>query len=483
MSSSARFLTAIDASQFLPGERTNYSASWFAMVEKLVDFSAVTAAVIVADVLYRTIEPKRAVTYAPSTVLLSASGLALLFVFLLERHSGYRPCVSLLAIRETERVLRVTLQSLAMVLAAVYFSVAHISRLAMALTLILVPLFVTFEKWEIRHLVRRVPSKRHGGRRALILGTGNAARRIYTALVRSPSFDINPVAFITKSNLNVPSTIFECDYQREHSAPVLSGPVNSVLLRQLRASVLIITESSLSQESILQLVREASGVGVVSYFATGDFLEPGYWLDYTEVDGIMLAHVSRGSNRLFYEFAKRMLDLTVAIIALVLFGPLGVLLALIIKVTSPGPVLFRQERVGRQGQLFAMYKFRSMYVDAPRYSYSPTAGADPRITPIGRLLRRTSLDEIPQLINVLLGHMSVVGPRPEMPFIVEQYTPSQQQRLAVKPGITGLWQISADRAFLIHENVEYDLYYGRHRSLFMDFAVILHTFLRLAHGV
>jgi lipopolysaccharide/colanic/teichoic acid biosynthesis glycosyltransferase len=124
-----------------------------------------------------------------------------------------------------------------------------------------------------------------------------------------------------------------------------------------------------------------------------------------------------------------------------------------------------------------------MYRDAPTYGYSPRAGEDPRITGIGRFLRRTSLDELPQLINVFRGQMSLVGPRPEMPFIVQQYTAWQRQRLAVKPGITGLWQLSADRAFLIHENMEYDLYYTRHRSLFMDVAILLHTFLFAARGV
>jgi lipopolysaccharide/colanic/teichoic acid biosynthesis glycosyltransferase len=108
-----------------------------------------------------------------------------------------------------------------------------------------------------------------------------------------------------------------------------------------------------------------------------------------------------------------------------------------------------------------------MYCDAPKYSYSPGAGDDPRVTSIGRFLRHTGLDELPQLINVVLGQMSLVGPRPEMPFIVEQYTPLQRRRLAVKPGMTGLWQISADRAFLIHENPEYDLYYITNNPRFL----------------
>ncbi len=461
MSSPARFLSAVDASQFIANERSSQVVTWFALAERVVDVSAVIAAVLVADAVYRAFEPNSAVSYPPYSVFLCASGLALLFVFLLERHGGYRPCVSLLAIRETERILRVTLQSLAIAMIAAYFSLAHISAPALGLILVLVPLFVIFEKWEIRHLLRKLQGNGHGTRRAVILGTGNAARRIYTALIRSPWFGVEPVAFVEENHESPSGEIFECAYRREHSAPVLSGPLCPEMFRQLRASVLVIADSSLIRESMLQKVSMASSAGVASYVATGDILEPGYWLDYAELDGIMLAHISRGAARLLYDFGKRLLDLAVATIAVTLFAPLAAVLALLVKFTSRGPVFFSQERVGRQGQLFTMYKFRSMYVEAPEYGYSPTAGRDPRITPVGRLLRRTSLDEIPQLINVVLGQMSLVGPRPEMPFIVEQYTPLQQQRLAVKPGITGLWQISADRGFLIHQNLEYDLYYFR----------------------
>jgi lipopolysaccharide/colanic/teichoic acid biosynthesis glycosyltransferase len=139
--------------------------------------------------------------------------------------------------------------------------------------------------------------------------------------------------------------------------------------------------------------------------------------------------------------------------------------------------------VGKDGRIFSMLKLRSMFVNASSYEFSPTEDKDPRITPIGRFLRRTSLDELPQIWNVLLGHMSLVGPRPEMPFITEQYSPVSRKRLKVKPGMTGLWQLSADRAFLIHENIEYDLYYVRHRSLFMDVAIMLHTLAFAGRGV
>jgi lipopolysaccharide/colanic/teichoic acid biosynthesis glycosyltransferase len=141
-----------------------------------------------------------------------------------------------------------------------------------------------------------------------------------------------------------------------------------------------------------------------------------------------------------------------------------------------------QKRVGRNGEAFDMYKFRTMVPSAPRYNLSPTRSSDPRITGLGRFLRRTSLDELPQLLNVFLGNMSLVGPRPEMPFIVERYNAQQRRRLQLTPGITGLWQISADRAFPIHENIEYDLYYMKNRTFFMDLAILIHTLLYAGGG-
>jgi lipopolysaccharide/colanic/teichoic acid biosynthesis glycosyltransferase len=166
-----------------------------------------------------------------------------------------------------------------------------------------------------------------------------------------------------------------------------------------------------------------------------------------------------------------------------LAAPLFVLLAVLIKIDSEGPVFFRQERIGRDGKPFLMYKFRTMRSTAAPYEYSPQQSTDPRITNLGKFLRRTSLDELPQLFNVLQGTMSLVGPRPEMPFIVEQYAQHHRHRLEVKPGLTGLWQLSGDRAFLIHENIEYDLYYIRHRNFFMDLAILLHTSIFAMRGI
>jgi lipopolysaccharide/colanic/teichoic acid biosynthesis glycosyltransferase len=167
----------------------------------------------------------------------------------------------------------------------------------------------------------------------------------------------------------------------------------------------------------------------------------------------------------------------------VIGSPLFLFLATLIKLDSKGPALFRQERVGLSRRRFKMFKFRTMYTEVPAYAHSPRESDDRRITRLGRFLRRTSLDELPQLLNVLRGDMSLVGPRPEMPFIVETYTERHAQRLQVKPGITGLWQLSGDRNYLIHENMEYDLYYIQHRNFFMDLAILLHTTIFAMRGI
>src|SRR5262249_21156010 len=149
----------------------------------------------------------------------------------------------------------------------------------------------------------------------------------------------------------------------------------------------------------------AAAAGIDTYYVRKDFSEPGFWIDHAEFDGITLAHFSRGKTRIAGDVVKRAIDLTVSVILLLVFVPLFVLIAVLVKKTSPGPVLFRQERVGKDGRPFSICKFRTMYCDAKQYSYSPGAGDDPRITRVGRWLRRTSVDELPQLVNVLLGHM------------------------------------------------------------------------------
>jgi lipopolysaccharide/colanic/teichoic acid biosynthesis glycosyltransferase len=180
---------------------------------------------------------------------------------------------------------------------------------------------------------------------------------------------------------------------------------------------------------------------------------------------------------------KRVCDVIGSLFFLFLLLPLFVSVAILIKLDSPGPILFRHYRIGKDGKRFLLWKFRSMRTDVPEYEASPRSAVDSRITRIGRLLRRLSVDEMPQLMNVLKGDMSLVGPRPEMPFIVARYHSAHRERLVARPGITGLWQISPARAFPIHENLQYDLHYIRNQNLVLDCAIILRTITAVFRGV
>ncbi len=188
--------------------------------------------------------------------------------------------------------------------------------------------------------------------------------------------------------------------------------------------------------------------------------------------------------------AKRALDLAIAGLGLVVLSPLMLILAVWIKVDSRGPILYHGERVGKDGELFCMYKFRTMVVQADRLGPPVTYREDPRVTTVGRFLRRTKLDELPQLINVLKGEMSLVGPRPEDPSYVAYYTDKQRQVLRVKPGVTGPTQLEyRNEASMIHgatadeeylakimpAKLELDLHYVHNRSLALDLKMLWQT--------
>ena len=172
--------------------------------------------------------------------------------------------------------------------------------------------------------------------------------------------------------------------------------------------------------------------------------------------------------------AKRVLDIVVSGALVLGLSPLLLLVTYLIRRDSAGPALFKQERVGKDGRIFLMYKFRSMYVTNPKYAVKPN-DTDPSVTRVGRFLRPTKIDELPQLFNVLRGEMSLVGPRPEMPFLVAQYGDRERARLTVTPGVTGLWQISPARHRPIHENVRYDLEYIERRSFWLDLRILYRT--------
>jgi lipopolysaccharide/colanic/teichoic acid biosynthesis glycosyltransferase len=192
---------------------------------------------------------------------------------------------------------------------------------------------------------------------------------------------------------------------------------------------------------------------------------------------------------------KRLFDLIVALVSLIVLVPLFLIVGFLIKLDSPGPIFYKGDRIGKDGVLFKIYKFRTMVVNADRMGAALTQDGDPRVTRVGRILRKWKIDEIPQLLNVLSGEMSVVGPRPESPNYVEHYTPEQRQVLQVKPGMTGLTQVRFRHeetllsrctnieeeyiAKIMPHKLALDLKYIEDQSMLLDVQLIIQTLLCL----
>lgn len=195
----------------------------------------------------------------------------------------------------------------------------------------------------------------------------------------------------------------------------------------------------------------------------------------------------------FQRFGKRLMDLALASVGILFLWPVMLVVAIIIKLEDNGPILYSSARVGENGRIFFMHKFRSMVVNADKLQHVVSQtdengrllfkyANDPRITRIGRFIRRTSIDELPQLLNVLKGEMSLVGPRPELPWLVESYEPWQRKRFAVPQGITGWWQVNGRSENPMHLHTDQDLYYVQNYSLWLDIQILWRTISVVLRG-
>jgi len=209
-----------------------------------------------------------------------------------------------------------------------------------------------------------------------------------------------------------------------------------------------------------------------------------------EIDGVPLVEVNYNSRNWYLNFSKRVIDIVLTSIGLIIISPFLLLIAAIIKSTSKGPIVFKQIRIGKDGKPFEFYKFRSMYINNKSAEHeqfvkdfiSGNVGSetkkiqhDPRITPIGRFIRKTSIDEFPQLFNVLKGQMSLVGPRPCLPYEYEQYKDWHKTRFMIRPGCTGVWQVSGRSKVTFEEMVIMDYYYIHNTSPWLDLKLIIRT--------
>ena len=388
---------------------------------------------------------------------------------------------NLIQIRETEAILRSAVLSQFAFFCVNMLLGRHLPAWAYVLSLAAMASSMSVMRGVITRLLRRIHKAGYGADAVVIYGHSETTNHLASAMLRSPSCGLHPVAMIHNNSLKAADRMFRSSDGFCKSIPVSNGPLTSAKLNSFQCSLLILAAPHLSQDEIATTADIARECGApVAVLSTA--LESEDPLEQIEIDGLHLVTGMRTVFAWHSDLLKRAMDVTIALFLIVLGFPVFLLIALCIKLDSRGPVLFVQKRVGRNGELFSIFKFRSMHVNSPMYEASPIEPTDPRITRVGRLLRRTGLDETAQLLNVLLGHMSLVGPRPEMPFLVERHIRRHRPRLQATPGITGLWQLSTDRAYPIHQNTHYDLFYIRNRTCCMDVAILLHTLLYAMRG-
>lgn len=330
------------------------------------------------------------------------------------------------------------------------------------------------------HLIRR---------RVLIVGAGESGKLVAASIVTDKKYGLELVGFVD-------------DYveagRKVFGSYIVLGNTDEVkeVANIYNVNEIIICVSTTTHEQLIQLVEKCKSsskiVQVYSdlYEIVSSKIQVERYVDFPMV------RVGRFQFDDSYNLIKRTLDIAGSFLGLLLLSPFYFAVSLAIKLDSPGPVLFRQVRLGKDGRKFTFYKFRTMFVDADDKMHraylkklikngkeAPDGGKkgvfkivdDPRVTRVGKFLRRTSLDEFPQLINVLKGDMSLVGPRPCLPYELEEYNPWHKERMRVLPGITGLWQVSGRSSVNFDDMVVLDLYYIENMSPWFDMQIMLRT--------
>lgn len=331
------------------------------------------------------------------------------------------------------------------------------------------------ERTAVHWRQRRLRLEGVGQKATLIVGAGHVGSRVARRLLKHPEFGLRPIGFVDKQPL--------ADFEERVHLPVLGSSYDlEGMIEEFNIDVVLVAFSTAPHHVMLDIVRMCQAKNVEVLVVPRLFETVCTAVEFDRLLGIPIIGMRPVSFRGVSWRVKRAFDLIVATSALILLSPLLLVIAAAIRLESKGPVLFGQERVGRDGTFLKMYKFRTMIVDAEAL-LSQVAGLneaeghlfkirkDPRITRVGRHLRRWSLDELPQLLNVLTGDMSLVGPRPSLPREVEEYGREDLRRLKGKPGLTGLSQISGRSDLTFEEMVELDRYYLENWSLGLDLRI------------
>lgn len=382
--------------------------------------------------------------------------------------------------RECQRVLRAALNLAGAAAIVAYFAHLPVGRTFIA---IVIPLGALLQMM-IRFVVRRgVYTRRRRGEwtsAILAVGTSESVAHLVEATHRNPYAGLVVVGACVEDA--------EPNSEIVPGVPVL-GDVQSAatIAEQVCADIVAVAGSGLGPRRIRELSWELEGTGRNMVMAPGLTEIAGPRIHMSPVEGLPLMWVEQPQFTGFARLVKRGMDVFGSGLMLLLGAPFLALIWLAIRLTSSGPPIYRSTRAGLNGESMTVYKFRSMYLEADArkddlLEINESEGGvlfklrdDPRVTPVGRFLRKFSLDELPQLANVLLGTMSLVGPRPPLLDEVERYHPHAHRRLLVKPGMTGLWQVSGRSDLSWDETIRLDLYYVENWSLSFDIAIIIRT--------
>ncbi|MBN1663704.1 MAG: sugar transferase [Deltaproteobacteria bacterium] len=364
-----------------------------------------------------------------------------------------------------------------------FFSERHmVGRLFIIYILILEAGFLLIFHYLLRSLLKYIRSHGYNHRQIVILGRNERALQILREIENSPDLGIHIIGFVDSDNKKYEQDSAFAKY------PFIGGinDMETILRQYVVDEVFILLPIRSFYKEIEEIIAICEMVGIEVKISTDIFnlrLFKSTISFYGNVSVIDLFTSPKMNAPLM---VKRLFDMAVSATGLLLLLPFFVVIMLLIKVTSSGPAFFKQQRVGYNGRLFYLYKFRTMVenaealkndlmkdneMDGPVFKMTN----DPRITTIGRFLRNTSIDELPQLINVLTGDMSLVGPRPPLPAEVKQYDLPSLRRLSMKPGITGIWQVSGRNAISFEKWMELDREYIDQWSLLLDFKILLKT--------
>ena len=331
----------------------------------------------------------------------------------------------------------------------------------------------------VSSLVRRIHSG-GGGFNTLLIGGSDKAVEIYNEMNQLPKSVNRFVGFV---NLN------GVDRYLEDSLLYL-GHANNLenVLRDYDIEEVIIALESVEHDKLKSLISRIEGSNVVIKILPDMYDILAGSVKMTNIFGALLIEVNEESMPFWQQAVKRFLDIVLSLIAIIILLPVYLILAILVKLSSPGPIFFTQERIGLNGKPFKIIKYRTMYMNSEKNGPQLSSSNDPRITPIGRFLRKTRLDEFPQFMNVLIGDMSLVGPRPERQFYIDQIVTIEPQYLhltKVRPGITSWGQVKygyAENVEQMLQRMKFDLLYMKNRTLALDFKIMLYTILIIFKG-